>query len=222
MLMKQAEDGNITANDWKCIVQRNLAFQRYVFRRAWGVYYGMTAAAIAIIIYLSMVGIDVVAGLVVGLTIVLALIVATGLLFRKAYRVVELRQTVWRNRWERRPLLLIWPLVIVFFFSVIVAAIFLPSYFYLILYATEIPLTLVAWFSLKLSFPEGTPVEGALAILSYVFIVVLSFVLTFIGEAFGISASTTLLWVAITLIFFFASIYALLHAPDELEVLAKE
>lgn len=220
--MEQAEEEGITLNEWKCIIQRNLAFQRYIFRRAWGAYYGMTAAVIALFIYLSMTGLDTIVGLVVGLPIILALIVATVLLFRKAYRTVELRQTIRRDHWERRQKILVWPWVIVFFSAIIVAALLIPSYFFLVLYAAEIPLLLIAWYGLKLSFLGKLPIESVLAMSFYALTIVLSFILSFIGEVFGFSTSATFLWVGTVLIFFFASIYALLCAPDELEVLAKE
>jgi hypothetical protein len=220
--MEQAEEEGITVNEWKCIVQRNLAFQRYVFRRAWGAYYSMTAAVIALFIFLSMAGLEVIAGLILGLTVLLALIVATVLLFRKAYRTVELRQTIKKDRWERHRKILVWPWVIIFFTAIIVSALLLPSYFYLVLYAAEIPLVLIAWYGLKLSFLDNLPIESVLAMSFYALTIVLSFILSFIGEFFGISTSASFLWVGTVLIFFFASIYALLRAPDELEVLVKE
>lgn len=101
-----------------------------------------------------------------------------------------------------------WPCVLVFFSSIIVTVIFLPSYFYLILYATEIPLLFITWYGLKLSFPEKLPIEVTLAILFYGFTIVTSFVLSFIGEVLRVPTSSTLLWIAVALIFFFASTYA--------------
>lgn len=220
--MEKPEEEDMTVNDWKRIVLRNLAFQRYVFRRAWGIYYGMLAAVTAVIIYLSMARLDVIVGLTSGLTVVLVLIVSTNLLFRKSYRTVELRQSIRLERRSKRRWLLVWLCLITFFSSIIVASIFLPSYFSLILYATEIPFPFIILYGLKLSFPEKPPIEGVLVALSYAFIVVLSFVLSAIAMATGISTSILIPWIATVLIWFLASFYALLHARDELGVLVEE
>jgi hypothetical protein len=215
-------DEDLTVKEWRHIVERSLTFQRYVLRRAWGVYFGMTGAVIALFIYLAMAGLDAIAGLVTGLTILIILLAATFLLFRKAYRTVELRQTVQRNRWERRQRMLVLPGILTFFALVIVAAVFLSSYFYLVLYAAEIPLLLIPWYGLRISFPEKLPIEAVLAMSFYGFTIVVSFILSFIGTVLGGSTSVGSLWIAAVLVFFFASVYALLRAPDELEVLVRE
>ncbi len=178
--------------------------------------------AIAVIIFLASAGLTTILGLALGLTIVFILIVATILLFGKAYRTVELRQTIMREHWEGRQKVLARIFMLVFFLAIIVAALFLPSYLFLILYATEIPLLVMVIYSLKTSFPEKIPIEGVLAISFYGFSIITSFVLSLIGDIFGISTPLGPLWIATTLVFFFASYHALFHAPDELEVLVEE
>jgi hypothetical protein len=221
--MEKTEEEDITVNDWKCIVQRNLAFQRYVFRRSWGIYYGMLAAVTAVIIFLSWAGLGLIVGLTSGLTVIMVLIVSTLLLFRKSYRTVELRQSIRLERRSRRQRLLTWLCILTFFSSIIITPIFLPSYFSVILYATEIPFPfIILYYGLKLAFPEKIPIEGALVVMSYAFIVILSLVLSAIALATGVSTPILFPWIATVLLWFLASFYAILHARDELEGLVEE
>ena len=105
-------------NDIRQVFQRDLAFQKYIFRRAWGVYYAIWAAVIAFYLIVPDPaklmslngGLATALNMVISLLITLMAVVATARLFLGARKATVLRRTMWTNKGGRKhwPFFVIW------------------------------------------------------------------------------------------------------------------
>lgn len=211
-----------TIEDIERIAERNLAGQRFLLRREWGVDYAIWALVMAYSLFLSNIAdlfslkgnmaqiVNVIAYIVV-VSVAILVIFRTA---RKWGRTVRLR-SVLSNGQKRRPIYLIWVLLI--FIASGIANVFLPGYAQVIFYANLVPITFVLYYTQRRIFPGRLPVEGVLATLT-LSISTLSSLAIAVLEIPGKDAIISVIWTFTFLAWFFASLYALFHAPDELGV----
>lgn len=213
----------LTAERLEEIGGRALTFQRYIYRRTWGTYYAIWAAAFAIFAYLNQAPIwSLVPQSLTWVPYVLAYGgtgwgagIATAWIFTRAYRTVSLRrainplsQTRSQRRWA-----LMWVWWAAFYVIAFVSFAFFQSQAFTVLFALLFSVEIFIYSTLRLSFPDGIPFEGKLALATYGACVVGSFTASFFTSAFGFFG---IAWGATCIIWLFCALYALNHAPEEL------
>jgi len=201
--------------------ERALEYQRYIFRRAYGVYYLIWAAVIALVgsNLGALVGLK--GGLgggvisAVSLAILALAVVATARIFREAMRALRLFRALGNERnGSYAPYFVAWLAAIIAIASAV--GILAPENSQAILYALLLPVPFVIYYMLGMAFPDGRPIEGLLALTAY-------------GSAAALSLALSLLaidswvvgwaWGATVVVWSLAAFYALFRAPDELEAL---
>ncbi len=129
-------------------------------------------------------------------------------------RTIRLR-SVLNEGHIRRPMFLIWILLI--FIASGIVDIFWPGYAQVILYANLIPITFVMYHFQKTVFPGTLPMEAVLATLAISISTLLSLAIAIL-EIPGKDEIISTIWTFTLIVWSFASLYALYHAPDELGV----
>ena len=215
-------DNSITRTQLEAIAERALTFQRYVFRRAWGIYYAVWAVAITVFSFngyllLSQSDARLVFPLLYGGVGLLAGLASTWI-FRNAPRTLRLRRVLAKDEGKGHRkyygILLGWWVA---FYALIVASFALfATHALSILFASLFSVEIFIYYQLKLSFSNKMPFEGKLALISYGFGTTFSFVASLFSNntpLFGIAWGTTIV------IWLFCALYALKHAPEELAAL---
>jgi hypothetical protein len=221
------DDSGATVTTLEQLALRALNFQRYIYRRAWGIYYALWAVAyIAFVVggiipfqnYFSPNFIWVPYLLIYGGG-GWASGIASALIFKNASRIVSLRKAVGLHRPVRgRSDYLMWAWWLAFAIVAVSVFIFLPAVALPIYFAMLVGVEIFIYYTLQLSFPRQIPLEGKLALASYGFSVVLSFFATLLTSSFLLVDIT---WIVTIGIWMFCSIYALWQAPEELERLIR-
>jgi hypothetical protein len=201
--------------------ERALEYQRYIFRRTYGIYYLVWAAAMTLLEVTSLgtaIGLtgNLAAGveLAVSLIVLAAAVAATALIFRDARRTIGLRRALGRRRGSYARYFVGW---VVGMYVVIAAAdLIVPAYSYAIAYALLLPVPFVLYFMLGIGFPDGRPTEGLVALTTFGAAAVVDLALSLSGID---SWVVGWVWAATAVVWFLAAFYALFRAPEELEAL---
>lgn len=216
-----------TVEDIDRLAERNLAGQRFLIRRGQGVDYAIWAAVMAYSLFLSNLadllsltgGIAATVNLACYVAVVILAVRATSRAARRWNRTMQLQSVLnVRQKKNRMPIILRWLLLIFALFVLTIA--FLPSYAYVIFYANLVPLAVGLYYVHRRIFSGSLPIEGVLATSSLFISALLSLTLSIPGAVPGEGAAISIVWTATLVVWFFASLYALFHAPDELGVLS--
>ena len=184
----------ITASEIEQIARKDLTFQRFMFRRAWGIYHAIWGSIIA---YpssfsdpsqLSPLKGDL-AWLVYGiitLTVVTIAIMATVRINRTNDRTLQLRRVLRPDGNDTKLTRhfvgrLFMACILMAFVSELIAGYYLPSYVGMISYAFMIPVGFLYYYQLKRSFQGRLPSEGILASIFFISSIVLSFFVSLPG-----------------------------------------
>jgi hypothetical protein len=215
------ETETLTMQQLKKVAERALEYQRYIFRRTYGVYYLVWGAAMVLLLSMNLsaaIGLtgDLASGAEVALSLVViaAAFIATALIFRGALRTLGLSRALSREGGGYAHHFAAW---IVGMYVVIAAADLLaPAYSYAIFDALLLPVPFVVYFMLGLAFPDGRPTEGLIALTTYGAAATVNLTLSLLGADSWIQGWV---WVATAGVWFLAAFYALFRAPEELEAL---
>lgn len=206
--------------------KRALVFQRYIFKKAWGIYYAIWAAVFSIYFFLpallGALGLSSNLGndyflLIIDLAVSVAAGAASGRIIERARSASFVHSTLRRNRntptlFERRKkLFAVWWTI---YFAVIIgAAVFFSAHLLSIVFGLATTVTLVFYYALRASFQERLPLEGTIAISTFGLASTVSFAVSLLnanpilyGVIWGI---TIVIWLA-------SSLYSLLYADEEL------
>jgi hypothetical protein len=211
----------LTAQDLGRVGARALEYQRYVFRRTYGVYYLIWAAVIALVgsNLGALIGLKGELGGGVNSAVSVAILalafVATARIFGGAMRALRLFRALGNERnGSYAPYFVAWVAAIIAIASAV--GILAPANSQAILYALLLPVPFVVYYMLGMAFPDGKPIEGLVALAAY-------------GSAAALSLALSLLavdswvvgwaWGATVVVWSLAAFYALFRAPDELEAL---
>lgn len=216
-------DDSLTPGQLETIARHALTFQKYVFRRAWGVYYGVWMVAITIFIFgyqfpfmsifpagMAWIPYSILYG---GVGIIAG--IASFWIFGNAWRTLKLRKAVGiRDEKFRRK----YVLLIMLWWAAIYAAIgvsftFFEGQAFTVLYGALFLIEIFLFYQLRASFPNRMPAEGKIALASYGFSSTVSLVVSVLGLN---PVLYTPLWIVTIAAWFFSALYALRHAPDEL------
>ncbi len=218
-----SDDDLITHPQLEQIAGRALRFQRYVFRRAWGVYYAVWAAAIAAFSFgypvISLIpppanlpwipyalfygGVGIIAGF------------ASAWIFRNAAKTAHLRTALQPNRnvrWQYR-LIGIWWLA--FYVIIGISFTYFSAYAITIFFAMLFSVVGFVYYLLRFSFDKEIPVEGKLAVISYGAATAVSFVASIFTPATNY-VPTSVAWFVAIVVWLFCALYSLKRAPEEL------
>jgi hypothetical protein len=221
-------DDTVAPGELEKIALHALVFQKYVFRRAWGIYYAVWTVAIIFFAFGYLIpfvsafpasaswvpyallygGVGVIAG------------VASFWIFGSAWRTLELRRLIReRNEKLRRK----YVLLIALWWTAMYAAIgisftFFEGHAFTVLYGALFLIEIFLIFQLRACFPGGLPTEGKIALASYGFSSTLSLVVSVLGLD---PVLYTPIWIVTVAAWFYSSLYALRHAPDELVELTR-
>lgn len=221
-------DDTVVPGELEKIARHALIFQKYVFRRAWGIYYAVWTTAITIFTFgyrlpfsalfpasvawipyaLLYAGVGTLAG------------IASFWIFGSAWRTLKLRRVVGEpNKRLRRKYFLL----IVLWWAATYAAIgisftLFEVHAFTVLYGALFLIEIFLFYQLRTSFPNSMPPEGKIALASYGFSSTLSLVVSILGIN---PVLYTPLWIVTIAAWFYCSVYALRHAPDELVELTR-
>jgi hypothetical protein len=214
-------EGALTIQEIGKAAERALQYQRYVFRRTYGIYFLVWATAMVLLWSTNLsaaIGLtgDLAGGveLAVSLMVLAAAFGATALIFRDALRTLGLRRALGERRGSYARYFFAW---IIGIYAVIFAAdLLVPAYSYATVYALLLPVPFVVYFMLGMAFPGGRPAESLVALTTYGAAAAISLALSLLGLD---SWAVGWVWAATAVIWFLAAFYALFRAPDELEAL---
>jgi hypothetical protein len=204
------------------IGQRALTFQRYIFRRAWGAYYAVWAAAFVLFIFGGQLPLGNLFPQNLAWVPYVALFAGTGWaaslatasVFNSAHRAVFLRRAMGSMRgWGGREWALMWMWFVAFTALAFVSFAFFQPQAPVIIYGLLSSVEIFIYYSLRISFGEKLPSEGLLALVSYGACITLSIVASLLA---GGLAYTGAIWGAETIVWVYCSLFALWHAPGEL------
>lgn len=214
---------SLSVSDVRVATRRALAFQRYIFKKAWGLYYAIWASTFAVYFFLptilSTAGLSPNLGndyllLVIDLAVSIAAGAASGRIIERARNAAFVRSAVQASPsiFERRKKLFAawW---IIYFSLMIGAAILFSAHLLSIVFGLATSGTLVFYYALKACFQERLPDEGLIAISVFGLAATVSFVLSLFNPSATFYA---LVWGITILVWFSASLYTLLHATEEL------
>lgn len=209
--------------------RRALAFQHYIFKKAWGIYYATWAMTFVIYFFLptllstfdlsSNLGDDYYL-LVFDLAISIVAGAASGRIIEKA-RLASFVQTALGpskpSIFEtRKKLLAIWWTV--YFLAIIVSALLFGAHLISIVFGLAATATLVFYYALKMSFQESIPLEGVIAISTFGIASTSSFVISLFNSN---PISYAAIWGITILVWFGVSFYSLLSADEDLTEVAS-
>jgi hypothetical protein len=204
----------LTKEELEDVARRALLFQRYLFRRTYGTYYAVWAAALSVFFVIPFLLGSMGEFFVLVLQVVTG-IVATAVTVQSFTRVIRANR-LWQAFLPRRR--------VPYFFHIIAwwAGFILVIYFafrfstyvgYASLYLMLISVAYFLALNLKRSFQEKVPFEGKLAVGSYGLSATASFILS---VAFGSSNFVAVPWLLTIACWIFASTSAFRHAHEEL------
>jgi hypothetical protein len=207
------------------IAGQALKFQRYIFKRAWGIYYAVWAAAIAaftlIFPLMGLIGVSqnlpwfFYAGIYGGVGLVAGF--ASGWIFRNADKAASLRKILKPDSGARRRWWLIATWWIGFYILIGISFTIFGIHALAILYAMLLTVSGFIYYQLGLSFQGDIPFEGKLAVVSYTVATIVSFAASVLT---AISALQIIAWTATVVIWLYCALYSLKSAPDELAALS--
>jgi hypothetical protein len=213
---------NLTPSEIRRAAKRALTFQRYIFRRSWGIYYAVWATAFAMYWFLlpglvSILGLSSAensyAILVSDLVVSIVAGWMSGRIIERARAVIFVREGVQleTNPFQRRRAwLAVWCAYIM---AILLTAAFFGSHLLSIAFGLATAVTLVFYYALKYSFPERMPLEGKLAVVVYGTATFSSFLISLLAISSNFYFP---IWIATVSVWFGASLTSLLRAPDEL------
>jgi hypothetical protein len=210
------EEQAITVKEIGQAANRALEYQRFVFRRTYGVYYLIWAAAM-VTLGASDAGPELgIAGTLeelAGLVVLAVAALATGLIFRRAKRALDLRRALGAKRKNYGRYFVAWFL---FVFILIAATNVFPEAAKVSAYAAIVPVPLLLYYMLGVAFPDKRPVEGLAAVTVYAVAAVVNLAIVVSGVDAWLLGWT---WGVTAVIWIGAAFYALFRAPEELEAL---
>lgn len=207
------------------IAERALTFQRYIFRRAWGTYYAVWAAAYVVFAfvweipfqslfpgYLSWVPYAVLYG-----GVGLGAGIATMWIFKNAWRTLFLQKAAGTYQPVRgKSFASIWVWWLGFYVMAYLIFQFLPKEALAILFALLSSVEIIIYYGLRLSFQGEFPSEGKLAMASYGTCIVVSFIASlFTSQSFAYPL-IGIAWGGLIAVWLFCAFYALWRASEEL------
>jgi hypothetical protein len=215
-----SDENSLSPSDVRRLTKKALQFQRYIFRKTWGIYYALWACAFTIYIFVPplletfglpnfvngypLVAVDLVVSVIVG--------IATGRLLESARRSAFVHSVLRspRDAFYKRWFGAWWMIYIT---AIIVSAVFFGADLLSVTFGLATTVTPVFYYLLRSSFPEKLPTEGILAIFFFGFATIASFILSFFPLnylAYGI------IWGATILVWLGASVVSLLKVNKEL------
>jgi hypothetical protein len=183
----------------RSIAEKALALQSYVLRRSWGALYAVWASSMLVTIFVSPVEADL--GLRIAINVVVSGSALAAVLwtFRRARDTAEVRYAIFDNAWSKplgyRFLVPIW--IAIYAVDILTVIFFRPGVVYVQLSVYAL-LVAYCYYALRLSFPDGFPAEGIIALSSLAFAALASIaLLPFVSgtEPYGVLWATTIgLW----------------------------
>lgn len=211
----------LTAQNLGRVGARALEYQRYVFRRTYGAYYLIWAAAIALLASNlgALFGLRGESGggvnAAASLAILALAVAATTRIFGEALRALRLRQALGnKGKGGHAPYTVAGVAAIIAIESAV--GILAPANSQALLYALLLPVPFAIYYLLGLAFPDGRPIEGLLALAVYGSAAALSLALSLLATDSWVVGWA---WGATVVVWCLAAFYALFRAPDELEAL---
>lgn len=206
----------LSESELREVGERALSFQRYIFRRTWGVYYAIWSAAFIIYILSGLLPLG---GSWILYAILFTVIgwgagMATWWIFRLAQRTMLLRIAVNGKRQKKKGMVFLyrlWPVALTVLACFSFA--YLHTQAFIILYLMLSSVVLYLYYGFKASFGEKTPFECKIALFSFGISIILSVIASSI---FGHSNLTAVIWSAESAVWMYCALYALWHAPREL------
>jgi len=212
-------DEALTIQDLGRVGARALEYQRYIFRRTYGAYYLIWAAAIALLVSNlgALVGLRGELGggveAVASLAILALAVAASARIFGGAMRALRLRRALGSERkGSYAPYFVVWVAAIVVIAAA--AGVLAPANSQAVLYALLLPVPFVIYYMLGMAFPDGRPIEGLLALAAYGSAAALSLALSLLSIDSWVAGWA---WGATVVVWSLAAFYALFRAPRELE-----
>jgi MFS family permease len=210
---------DITAQELEQIANRALKFQKYIFRRAWGVYYAVWAAAIAAFsfafpvfnAFLPSLPWEVYVAYYGGIGIVAGF--ASVWIFNNAAKTAKLRRILkpdTKLRLKYRLMGLWW---LAFYVIILLAFTYYSVHALTILYAMLISVAIFVYSQLRFSFSTDLPIEGKLAVASYASSALISFSFSLFTQN-GLPGAIA--WLGTVIVWLFCAMYSLKRAPEEL------
>ncbi|WP_337860681.1 hypothetical protein [Ferroplasma sp.] len=194
----------------------------YLFRKTYGVYYAIWAAAIfdflfipyPIIYFLKGTALSI--AYLIGYTVpTIIAVAATSKIFKKTYRLLSLRYAITGLKPKKNKSFLT---AMIFIFLFLMVIVFSLGGNFLISIIIEIPFFIffgiMIYVLLKRTFIK-LPLESLIALFSFWFSIIASILAVII---FRVEFYYSLAWVPTVVCWLFASIYGLYHAPESLEV----
>jgi hypothetical protein len=216
---------DLSAADIRRAGERALSFQRYMFRKSWGVYYAVWAVAFTLYFFLPSFadilgfgGVLASSYVLLGIDLVVSIIAGwmSGRIIEKARNSLLVQQGIrphagpyqrhhkWFAAW--------W---LTYILTILLASVYFSSHYLAVVFALATTVTFVFYYALKSSFPDEIPSEGKIAVAFFAAATITSFlvsVLSFNPTIYEV------LWIVTIFVWFAAALYSLLHATDELVV----
>lgn|SRR5487761_112706 len=218
-----SSDDSLTPGRLETIAHQALSFQRYVFRRAWGIYYAVWTVAIAVftfgyqIPFLSEFPANVAwipyAILYGGVGTIAGL--ASFWIFGNAWRTLELRRAVGirEEKYRRKHILLIILWWVAIYAVIGISFTLFEGQAFTVLYGALFVVEIFLFYQLRASFQDRLPTEGKIALVSYGLSTTISLAVSVLGLN---PVLYTPLWIITIAAWFYSALYALRHAPDDL------
>jgi hypothetical protein len=204
------------------LADRALVFQRYIFKRVWGINYAIWALAFATYFFfpslVSFLGFSNYLGEYAYVAINLAVSLLAGIssywVGQKSQNILIVRNAIEPPKKRSNKKLLSLGLWWGFYYAIIIlAAIFLTSHFLTIVFGLATSVILYFYYTLRSCFPESIPLEGKLAVSVFAAAVTGSFAYSLFSQN---PIMYAILWATTVLVWLSASLYSLLRAPEEL------
>jgi hypothetical protein len=214
---------SLNVSELRIAAGKALAFQRYIFKKAWALYYSVWAATFAIYFILPIVfgAIGLSSNLTSNyalLAIDLAVSIAAG---ATSGRIIERARNAAfvQNAMRATPsifekknkLFAAW--WIIYFATIVGFAIFSGGHLLSIVFGLATTGSIVFYYALRASFQERLPLEGIVAISVFGLAATASFAISLFSEN---SIFYVVIWSITIVVWFAASLFSLLHAKKDL------
>jgi hypothetical protein len=215
------DDDLVTSVEFRSASERALTFQRYIFRRTYGIYYAVWALAIASFLilpfavspFLGTSDLSWIAFIMAESAAGLAATFVSIRNFGKAARTVALRNALNRRQPIERKYWLIIAWWVAFYIAIVLSFFIFRLGALSLVYGLLISVDAFVFTRMRRIFLGNIPIEGKIAIAVFGGSALASFVLSILGTSEFISGFP---WIATIVAWLFSSLYALKHAPDEL------
>ncbi len=222
--MTDEDSSTLSVSEVRRATKRALIFQRYIFKRAWGIYYAVWASTFAIYFFLpsllSLIRLSPNLGndyylLIIDLAVSVVAGAASGRIIERARMASFVQSSFQRPKpslfQRRKKLFAIW--WIAYFSAIIVSDVLFRAHLVSIVFGLATTGTLVFYYALKMCFQESMPREGVIAISIFGIAATSSFVISLFNTSSILYAT---IWGVTILVWFGASFYSLLHIDEEL------